>query len=943
MDLWREFPGPNAAYVLKLYERYRRDPASVDPEARAAFAAWTPPEPASAPAGEPAPACDAVVGVVRLAEAIRGYGHLAARLDPLGRPPHGDPSLDPAAHGLSEEQLRQLPASLVGGPAAEGAASAWEAIQALRQVYAGSSGHRYRHLQEPEEREWLRQAVESRRFLPPRDPINAPAILERLTEVEVFERFLHRVFPGKTRFSIEGLDMLVPVLDELIGEAAEAGIRNVIIGMAHRGRLNVLAHVLHRPYAQILADFKDPARGRRFTVREDLSWTGDVKYHMGARRAVSGGEEVELVVSMPPNPSHLEAVNPVVLGMARAAGTQVDGPGVARFNPRVSLPVLVHGDAAFPGQGVVAETLNLSRLCGYYTGGTIHLIANNQLGYTTEPFDERSTLYAGDLAKGFEIPIVHVNADDPEACIQAARLAHAYRSRFRKDFLIDLVGYRRQGHNEGDEPAFTQPQLYERIQAHPTVRDLWASALVQRGVVPPGRPKALVERATEVLEQTLARLQPERDLVEPFPSPPPPGAARRVRTAVSMQRLRELSEGLRQLPEGFSLHPKLARALQRRREALADADARTIDWAAAEELALASILADGVSVRLTGQDVERGTFGHRHAVLHDTKTGQLFTPLQALPQARASFSVFNSPLSEAAALGFEYGYNVQAPERLVLWEAQYGDFINGAQVVVDAFLMSARAKWGQTPSLALLLPHGYEGQGPEHSSARLERFLELAAEMNVRIANCTTAAQYFHLLRRQAALLRTDPLPLVVLTPKSLLRHPLAASSLREVAEGQWRPALDDPEARTRRSRAEAVLLCSGKIAVDLLTSPHRAERQDTAIVRLEQIYPFPAGELQALLGAYPRCGRLIWVQEEPENMGAWRHLQPELRALCGERRRLHFVARPANSSPAEGSSAWHAANQAALIAHAFERPAGGDGIIASSLGEPARGRSRQP
>ncbi len=926
MDLWREFHGPNAGQVIELYEWYRRNPDSVDPATRAAFADWTPPaeETALAPAGLD---LAKVAAVVNLAQAIRGYGQLAARLDPLGRAPHGDPSLDPAFHGLTEEVLRSLPASLVGCPGVSVCGNAWDAVQALLAIYASTTGFRYRHIQNAKEREWLRDAIESGRFRAPRDPINQPAILERLTQVEAFERFLHRSFPGKTRFSLEGLDMLVPILDEIVGEAAEATVRSILIGMAHRGRLNVLAHVLNRPYKQILAEFKDPARDSDLAVRADMNWMGDVKYHRGASRALSGGKEVTLVVAMPPNPSHLEFVNPVVEGMARAAGTCVDHPGIPRFDHKVSLPILIHGDAAFPGQGIVAETLNLSRLCGYYTGGTIHVIANNQLGYTTEPYDSRSTLYASDLAKGFEIPIVHVNADDPEACIQAARLAHAYRSHFHKDFLIDLIGYRRYGHNEGDEPSFTQPSLYDRIQAHPTVRELWATTLVGRGVLTPDIPKVLEDRHMGVVEQALASLQPEQDLAEPLPTPPPPGAAKRVQTAVAAERLRELNEGLRALPEGFTLHPKLARLIRRRPDALAEMDAPTVDWATAEELAFASILADGVSIRLTGQDVERGTFGQRHAVLHDLKTGRIFTPLQAMPQGRAAFAVFNSPLSEAAALAFEYGYSVQAPERLVIWEAQYGDFANGAQVVIDQFLLSARSKWGQTPSLVLLLPHGHEGHGPDHSSARPERFLQLFAEMNLRLVNCTTAGQYFHVLRRQAALLKTDSLPLIVLTPKSLLRHPETASSLRELTEGQWRPVLDDPEAAARKDTVEDLLLCSGKVATDLLAGRERTRRPDLAVARLEQVAPFPAEEVTALLESYPHLMHVTWVQEEPENMGAWSWLQPQLAGLCEGRASLRVVARPPSSSPAEGSSSRHTINQRALVASAFERePSGGTG-----------------
>ncbi|HSB68208.1 MAG TPA: 2-oxoglutarate dehydrogenase E1 component [Candidatus Methylomirabilis sp.] len=916
MDLWREFHGPNAGIVLELFERYRRDPASVDEATRAFFAGWRPP--AESKPGLPAPPCETIVGAVNLAQSIRAYGHLAARLDPLGAAPRGDPSLLPETYGITEDDLGRLPASLIGGPVALQARSAREAVQALRAIYSSTTGYGYGHIHDPEERDWLRHAAESGRFRAPQDPINRQALLRRLTQVEAFEHFLHRVFPGKTRFSLEGLDMLVPMLDEVIGEAAESGTRKILIGMAHRGRLNVLAHVLNRPYAQILAEFKDPTRGRNFTIREDLSWTGDVRYHLGAHRAVEDGTPVDVVVSMPPNPSHLEYINPVVEGMARAAGTRTDESGPPVFDPHISLPILVHGDAAFPGQGVVAETLNLSRLPGYHTGGTIHIIANNQLGYTTEPQDARSTLYASDLAKGFEVPIVHVNADDPEACIEAARLAFAYRAEFHKDFLIDLVGYRRYGHNEGDEPSFTQPQMFEKIEGHPTVRQLWADALLQRSLIDPARPKMLVDEHMEALQRVLDSLHPERDLAEPFPAPPPPGAARRVQTAVPAARLRELHAALHQVPGDFTVNPKLERAIRRHLRALDDPNEPSIEWATAEELALASILVDGIAIRLTGEDVERGTFGQRHAVFHDVKTGKTFTPLQATSQAKAAFEIHNSPLTEGAAVGYEYGYDVQEPGRLVIWEAQYGDFINAAQVMIDEFIVSARAKWGQTPSLVLLLPHGYEGQGPDHSSARLERFLGLAAETNMRIANCTTAAQYFHLLRRQAALLETDPLPLVVMTPKSLLRHPRTHSSLRELAEGQWQAVIDDREARHQAGQVRRLILCSGKVYLDLVTNPIREETPVIAITRIEQLHPFPAEDLRPLLEGYPELGEVVWLQEEPENMGAWRYMQPRLGKLINGRWPLRYIGRPPNSSPAEGSSAWHTVNQKALVERAY-------------------------
>jgi 2-oxoglutarate dehydrogenase E1 component len=913
---WEGFSGINRGYVLELYERFRKDPFSVDPETRALFQRWTPPADAEA---APGPASDVpprlAVAAVNLAQAIRRYGHLAARLDPLGSRPPGDPTLLPERHGLTEEDLRRVPATLVSSPLCNQVSTMQELVAAFRRLYCSTTGYDYAQVFVPEERQWLRQAAEDGRFREPADPINPVALLDRLTQVEAFERFLHRTFPGKTRFSIEGLDMLVPILDEVIGEAGEAGIGSILIGMAHRGRLNVMAHVLCKPYEQILAEFKDPVSSRNF--REDMAWTGDVKYHAGAHRAIKDGRAMNLEVSMPPNPSHLEAVDPVVEGMARAAGTTTDTGGAPKFDPSRSVPILIHGDAAFPGQGIVAETLNLSRLRGYDTGGTIHIIVNNQLGFTAGIRDSYSTSYASGLARGFKIPIVHVNADDPEACVEAARLAFAYRAKFQRDFLIDLIGYRRWGHNEGDEPAFTQPVMYQKIATHPTVREIWARTLVERGIVQPSEPEALNKRYMDQLQAALDKLQPEKDFVEPQPEAPPPGAAAKAHTAVPLDRLSALNASLLATPPGFSIHKKLERSREKRAQVLSQPDERTIDWATAEELAMASILADGVSIRMTGEDVERGTFSHRHAVLHDVKTGAIHVPLQALPQARAGFEIHNSPLSENAVLGFEYGYNVQAPSRLVIWEAQYGDFINGAQVIVDEFIVSARVKWGQQPSLVLLLPHAHEGQGPDHASARPERFLQLAADMNMRIANCTTAAQYFHLLRRQAALLLTDPLPLIVLSPKSLLRHPLVASTPRDLAEGRFHAVLDDEESRGRAGDIRRVLLCSGKIYVDLVGSDRRAAARDMAVVRVEQLYPVPSKTLRATLDAYGAADEIVWVQEEPENMGAWDFIRPHLVEAAGGRP-VRAIARPRSASPAEGSAARHARQQQQLIEAAF-------------------------
>jgi 2-oxoglutarate dehydrogenase E1 component len=918
------FEGVNAGYVLELYERYRQNPESVDPAAREAFKTWTqteldalagPKGPAvPGPEGAALPDVRVIVGATNLVSSIRRFGHLAARLDPLGSDPPGDPSLSPRAHGITDDDLKRLPASLVGGPVAESSSNALEAIEKLRRVYCSTTGFDISHVFVPEERTWLRHAFESGRFLPPLDADSALELLDRVTQVEVFERFLHRTFPGKTRFSIEGVDMLVPILDAIIAGAATQGARHTIIGMAHRGRLNVLAHILEKPYAQILAEFKDPVAAD--ALRLDLGWMGDVKYHAGASTT---GPVGHTYVTMPPNPSHLEAVDPVVVGMARAAGTIADRPGPPRFDGVLTLPILIHGDAAFPGQGIVAETLNLSRLSGYDTAGTIHIIANNQLGFTATPDESYSTSYASGLARGFKIPIVHVNADDPAACLEAARLAWEYRARFGLDFLIDLIGYRRFGHNEGDEPAFTQPLMYKAIASHKTVRELFADQLAAQGMVSSERAEGLVKKYLAELDQAFASLEPEKDYVPPVSELAPAGTAAKTETGVSVERLREINEALQKAPAGFTFHRKLDRGRERRKALFNNTSERTVDWAAAEELAFATILADGTPIRLTGEDVERGTFSHRHAVFYDAENGSRYVPLQSFDHARASFEIHNTPLSENGTVGFEFGYNIQEPSHLVIWEAQYGDFINGAQVILDQFVTSARAKWGLQPSLVFLLPHGYEGQGPEHSSARPERILEATAGTNLRLVNCTTAAQYFHLLRRQAKLLHKDPLPLFVLTPKSLLRHPAVASAPTELETGRFLSVLDDEEARGRAKSIRRVVLCSGKVYVDLIGSERRKSSTDVAICRVEQLAPFPNVALGAVLDTYPSVRDIVWLQEEPENMGAWQFMHSHLEELIGERCPLRYIGRARSASPSEGSSAWHQLNQRALVERAFD------------------------
>ena len=852
-----------------------------------------------------------VAAAMALIKAFRMHGHLAADLDPLGTPPIGDPALDPGPLGLTPEVMAAIPSTVLR-IAVPGRTLA-ESLPYLQATYCGTMAYEIEHISTHEERVWLREKIESGAYRRPMSPDEQRRLLHRLTEVETLEKFLHKAYLGQKRFSIEGVDMLVPMLDHTIEHAAESGVRDVVIGMAHRGRLNVLAHTIGRPYETIFAEFE----GGRHVEAGQLTpegGTGDVKYHHGAEGAYRTAENKAITVTLSPNPSHLEFVGPVVDGRARAKQTQRRGRE-AHHDPTAALPVTIHGDAAFAGQGVVAETLNLGSLEGYRTGGTLHIITNNQVGFTTDREDARSTRYASDLAKGFDIPIIHVNGDDPEACLSAVRLAMAYRDRFHQDMLIDLVGYRRHGHNEGDEPAYTQPLMYERIRSLPTTRDLYARALVAAGVITEEEAERQAAEAYQRLVDIQQGFKASMSRSTTGESPHKlTGAGLEVETALSAEFLVALNEQLLSWPEGFTVHPKLRKQLDRRRAALGPEGG--IDWAHAETLALASLLTEGVPVRLTGQDTARGTFSQRHLVLHDVVTGERLTPLQRLPGALAPLELHNSPLSELATLGFEYGYSAAAPEALVLWEAQFGDFINAAQVIVDQFLSAGLSKWGLTTRLTLLLPHGYEGQGPEHSSARLERFLQLAAEGNIRVANPTTPAQYFHLLRRQAR--RTRQRPLVVMTPKSLLRLPQAASRLEDLSLGRWHPILDDPRTMGREDRVTRVVLCSGKIYYDLLPEAEKLAADRPAIVRLEQLYSFPWAEARAVLARYPRMEELIWVQEEPRNMGAWSYLMPKLLELAPAGVSVGFVGRPERASPAEGYPAAHAAEQGRIIQEAL-------------------------
>ena len=937
-----EVDGLNAGYAALLLEQYLENPDAVPGEWRALFEsapeeilavqpglarlidalgknggnghqALAAPQPApveAASAAEAPPAVDpelvaAIAAAMSLVKAFRTHGHLAARIDPLGSEPPGDPALEPERLDpkLTPELMARVPAKLLR-LSVEGDTLA-DVYPRLREIYCGPIAYEIEHISDHEERVWLRQAIESGRYRTRLDPEAKRALLARLSQVEGMEQYLRRAFLGQKQFSLEGLDVMVPMLDEAISAAADQGAHEVVIGMAHRGRLNVLTHVVGRPYDVILREFEGERTIDAVVVSEE-GGSGDVKYHLGATgtRATRAGE---IHVTIAANPSHLEAVDPVVEGRARAEQTD-RSTREGYHDPTVALPILIHGDASFAGQGEVAETLNLQGLAGYSTGGTLHLIANNQVGFTTDPDDGRSTRYSSDLAKGFDVPIIHVNADEPEAALSAVWLAMAYRRRFGHDVVVDLVGYRRHGHNEQDEAAYTQPLLAAAIAEHPTVRALYAQELIDDEVASQEQVEAMqsdvhaqMKAAHEALKQSFGTSPPVPD------GRIPAGTRDEVVTAVPADKLRELNEELLRVPDWFTPHPKLMKQLERRRETMENGG---IDWGQAEALAFASLLVDGIPIRITGQDTERGTFSHRHAVLHDVNTGATYTPMQHLDEASASFEIHNSPLSEYACVGFEYGYSAAAPEALVLWEAQFGDFANGAQIVIDQFIAAGLSKWGETSRLTLLLPHGYEGNGPEHSSARLERFLQLAAQENIRIANCTTSAQYFHLVRRQA--LDVTARPLIVMTPKGLLRLKQAGSTIDELANGEFQPVIDD--AHADRERVTRLVLCQGKVYYDIVGHEDRARADTVAVARIEQLYPFPVEQAARLLRGYPNLREVLWVQEEPQNMGAWRAIRHRLEEAKPDVVVLLYVGRPWRASPSEGYPTSHLREQDRIV-----------------------------
>ncbi|HVA63888.1 MAG TPA: multifunctional oxoglutarate decarboxylase/oxoglutarate dehydrogenase thiamine pyrophosphate-binding subunit/dihydrolipoyllysine-residue succinyltransferase subunit, partial [Terriglobales bacterium] len=833
--------------------------------------------------------------VNQLVHTYRVRGHLQAHVDPLQmKAVEPQPELEPAHYGLGGGDLDQrFLCPLAGRPTgADPTCTLRDILEVMRATYCGTLTLEFMHLQRLEERLWLQEQMEpdrGERGLSAEDRLR---ILRKLTEAEEFEHLLHARFVGHKRFSLEGGEALIPAMDALFNQASADGAADVVLGMSHRGRLNVLVTVLGLSMSEMFSKFEDQDP-------DSVEGSGDVKYHIGAEGSHLGPHGKRLAIELIANPSHLEAVDPVVEGSARARQELL--PASPQPRGRRVVPVLIHGDAAFAGQGVVAETLNLSQLGGYRTGGTTHLVVNNQIGFTTSPAGARSTLYCTDVARTVQAPIFHVNGDDPEAVVRATRLAFAFRQQFHKDVVVDIVCYRRHGHNEADDPSLTAPVLYRNIDQHLSVRTLYAQALSAAGLVEDAEAErvAMREALSQAAAQPVGATAPEAAA----PATAAPG------TAVEAERLAQVGARLGTLPENFHLHPKLRTWVEKRRQAVAGQG--SLDWSLAEALALGTLALEGVPVRLSGQDSGRGTFSQRHAVLYDYENAEPYIPLAHLSGEQQPVEIYDSLLSEEAALGFEFGYAMTHPTALVLWEAQFGDFANGAQVIVDQFLAASETKWQRTCGLGLLLPHGYEGQGPEHSSARIERFLQLSAEDNWRIANCTTAAQYFHLLRSQGG--RRPRRPLVVFTPKSLLRHPQVASPFADFTQGGFQPVLGDAGAGADAAR---VVACSGKIYYDLAKA--RGHRREVAIVRLEQLYPFPEAEMRAELAKYAQARQIVWVQEEPENMGAWSFVAPRLEGLLAGGARLSHVSRRASASPATGSLRRHQQEQAAILEQAL-------------------------
>ncbi len=895
----------NVDAIEEYYQRWKQDPSAVDEGWRVFFEGYELGAEADGQVkqGQPSTAAGPA-NIVRLIDGYRSLGHFLAHLDPLHAPPQRFPLLELSEFGLSEADLdREFDLGELGR---------WwpsrlsDLLAALKQTYCRTIGVEYMYIQDTRIRRWLQERME-----PPRNRPDFPRrrklrILMKLHYAELFEKFLHTRFPGQKRFSLEGAETLIPILDSIVEKSPDLGVREIVMGMAHRGRLNVLANILNKPYEHIFAEFEGSV------LPDSVAGDGDVKYHLGFSNDIVTAKDQKIHLSLTPNPSHLEAVNPVVEGRVRAKQRQYRDQ--AR---KMGIPLLLHGDAAFAGQGLVAETLNLSQLTGYKTGGTLHIVINNQIGFTTSPSDARSTTYCTDIVKMLEVPIFHVNGEDPEACVYVAELALDFRQTFGKDVAIDMFCYRRHGHNEGDDPSFTQPLMYRNIKERPSLVEVYTEQLIMRGDLKVDEAEAIAEAFQGKLQRAFDEVKSDGKLIKEPPgfSGPWKGMVagyshEPVETGVPRRDLDRVMQALTSYPEGFHVHPKIKRIFEGRMKTYQEKG--EVDWATAELLACGALILDGYPVRLSGQDSRRGTFSQRHAVFFDTETGEIYIPLNSLREGQSDFRAYDSLLSEAAVMGFEYGYALDEPNLLVMWEAQFGDFVNGGQVIIDQFIVSGESKWRRGNGVTLLLPHGYEGQGPEHSSARLERFLQLCAEDNIQVCNLTTPAQHFHVLRRQMK--RNFRKPLIIMTPKSLLRHKRAVSRVSDFEAARFHEVLADT-LETRRVRR--VLFCSGKVYYDLLERRVEIEARDVAIVRVEQFYPFPEEQLRTAVEKYRRVRDWVWVQEESQNMGGWTFMEPRLRQLLGQP--IKYVGRDASASPATGSLKIHHREQQELVEAAIE------------------------
>jgi 2-oxoglutarate dehydrogenase E1 component len=886
----------NLDAIESAYQRWQADPSSVDESWQCFFEGF---ELGAARSAAPALDDHSQTGVARLIYRYRDVGHFLAQLDPLSEPRTTYPSLQLSEVGLEEADLDRTfdTSQFVGLPRA----TLRDLLIALRKTYCRTIGVEYMHIQDAGIRGWLQERMETTRNTPRFDRARKLRILKDLHYAELFEHFLHARFFGQKRFSLEGAETLIPLLEALLDRAAETGVQEIVLGMAHRGRLNVLSNFLRKPYQEIFSEFEENY------LPESVDGDGDVKYHLGFSSDRFSSTGIPIHLSLTPNPSHLEAVDPVVEGRTRAKQERFHDHEHKR-----GMPLLIHGDAAFAGQGLVAETLNLAQLAGYTTGGTIHVVINNQIGFTTGPGDARSTTYCTDIAKMVQVPIFHVNGEDPEATVYVTELAVDFRQTFNRDVVIDMFCYRRHGHNEGDEPSFTQPLMYNKIRTRPSLSEIFTEKLIMTGDLTLDETEALDNKFKAKLQGALEEIHtapPTHHGMKGFSGHwkglTPRYAHTSVETGVPRETLLDIVEGLGRTPKSFTLHPMIAKLLESRRKDVLDG--QPLNWATGESLAFGSLLLEGTPVRLSGQDSRRGTFSQRHAVLYDARTGEPYYPLDALRPGQARFMVYDSLLSEAGVLGFEFGYSWDSPDKLVLWEAQFGDFANGAQVIIDQFVAASETKWQRDSGLVMLLPHGYEGQGPEHSSARLERFLQLCAEDNMQVCNPTTPAQYFHLLRRQMR--RNFRKPLVVMTPKSLLRSKAAVSALEEFTKGSFQEILDDSQADAPRIRR--VLLCSGKVYYDLVERRAEVHADDVAIIRIEQFYPLAAEMLRRYMNRYRWATEWAWVQEESMNMGGWTFVQPRLHALG---RTVDYVGRDASASPATGSHLIHKREQKELV-----------------------------